>query len=184
MTIGRKPLKSKEPKNQTDTVEDEVDEFDMSDQVESEEIHNRKVQDIQKIAEKKVRVLEKNPGVGEKKKIVKRSTVNVDKDSRKSEEISTDKKKETKDNQPKIFTFCRVGGGGGVFGPSGNLPIKQGIKGGAPKVTKKQPFCSVGSGGGLLGPYLISPTTSTKQGVKAPKVTRKQPTVKKKNFID
>ena len=54
-----------------------------------------------------------------------------------------------------------VGGGGGVLGPSGNLPtnpIKQGIKGGAPKVTKKQPFCSVGGGGGLLGPYLISPT--------------------------
>ena len=86
-------MKSKEPKNQTDTVEDEVDEFDMSDQVESEEIHNRKVQDIQKMAEKKVRVLEKNPGVGEKKKIVKRRKVNVDKDSRKSEEISTDKKK-------------------------------------------------------------------------------------------
>ena len=88
-------MKSKEPKNQTDTVEDQVDEFDMSDQVKSGEIHNRKVQDIQKMAEKKVRVLEKNPGVGEKKKIVKRRKVNVDKDSRKSEEISTDKKKET-----------------------------------------------------------------------------------------
>ena len=140
------------------------------------------------MAEEKVRVLEKNPGVGEEKEIVKGSKVNVDKYSRKREEIRTDKKKETKDTQPKIFSFCKVGGGGGgVLGPFGNLPtnpIKQGIKGEAPKMTKKQPFCSVGGGGGLLGPYLISPTTSTKQGVKAPKVTRKQPTVKKKNLID
>ena len=117
------------------------------------------------MAEEKVRVLEKNPGVGEEKEIVKGSKVNVDKYSRKREEIRTDKKKETKDTQPKIFSFCKVGGGGGgVLGPFGNLPtnpIKQGIKGEAPKMTKKQPFCSVGGGGGLLGPYLISPTTST-----------------------
>ena len=112
------------------------DEVDMTDQVESEDMHHRKVQDIQEMAEKKTGKLDKNQEIGEKKKRSEGKMNEVEiKESRKKE-ISSDKKKEAKGSrQPKIFSFCGPGvGGGGLLGPSGHSsttgPTKQGFKGG------------------------------------------------------
>ena len=104
-------------------------------------LHNRKVQDNQKMAEEKVRVLEKNPGVGDKENCKGEQS----KCRQRVKKLVLIRRKKLKITNQRYSHF--VGGGGGVLGPSGNLPtnpIKQGIKGGAPKVTKKQPFCSVG----------------------------------------
>ena len=101
--------KSNETGNKSDSAEDEVD---MTDQVESEDMHHRKVQDIQEMAEKKTWKLDKNQEIGEKKKRSEGKMNEVEiKESRKKE-ISSDKKKEAKGSrQPKIFSFCGPGCG-------------------------------------------------------------------------